>query len=99
MSSLEAVGALNRAESIALQPTQSGTDQVSFEQLFADGLDNLSGSLQSAETAFVAMAMNKPVSTHEVMLTMEKAKMELRLAVEIRNKLLEGYQEIMRMQV
>ena len=52
-----------------------------------------------ADTVLQDMALDKPVSTHEVMLVMQQAKSELRMAVEVRNKLLEGYQEIMRMQV
>jgi flagellar hook-basal body complex protein FliE len=34
-----------------------------------------------------------------VMLTMSKAKSDVRMLVEVRNKLLEGYQELLRMQV
>ncbi len=36
---------------------------------------------------------------HQVMIAAEKARIGLELMLEIRNKLVEGYQEIMRMQV
>lgn len=36
---------------------------------------------------------------HEVMISMEKADISLRLMVQMRNKAVEAYQEIMRMQV
>ncbi len=36
---------------------------------------------------------------HEVMISMEKADISMRLTVQMRNKVLEAYQEIMRMQV
>jgi len=36
---------------------------------------------------------------HQVMIATEKARIGLELMLEIRNKLVEGYQEIMRMQV
>lgn len=39
------------------------------------------------------------ISVHEVMLATEEAKMSLQLAVQVRNKLLEAYQELNRMQL
>lgn len=36
---------------------------------------------------------------HQVMLAAEKANLELQLAVQVRNKVIEAYQEIMRMQM
>lgn len=39
------------------------------------------------------------VSIHEVMLAGEEATMSLQLAVQVRNKLLEAYQEISRTQI
>lgn len=39
------------------------------------------------------------VDIHQVMLSTEEAKMSLQLAVQMRNKLLEAYQELSRMQL
>jgi len=36
---------------------------------------------------------------HDVLLSIEKAKLSFELGLQVRNRLLEGYQEIMRMQV
>lgn len=72
---------------------------VDFSSLIGSGLEQVNSSLKSAEIMLQDLALDKPVATHEVMLVMEKAKLELQLSVEVRNKLLEGYQELMRMQV
>ncbi|GLR70012.1 flagellar hook-basal body complex protein FliE [Agaribacter marinus] len=100
---IEAVSAINATEitpssdlfieQLNVAPTQN------FGQILTDGLQDISASLQRADQVLTDMALNKPISTHEVMIAMQEAKSELRLAVEVRNKLLEGYQEIMRMQV
>ena len=39
------------------------------------------------------------VEIHDIMLAAEKARLALDLTVSIRNKLVEAYQEIMRMQI
>jgi flagellar hook-basal body complex protein FliE len=38
-------------------------------------------------------------SVHDTMIAMEKADVSLRLTTKVRNKVVEAYQEIMRMQV
>ncbi|MEI6565930.1 MAG: flagellar hook-basal body complex protein FliE, partial [Verrucomicrobiota bacterium] len=39
------------------------------------------------------------VSLHQAMIAMEEASVSFQLMVEVRNRLLESYQELMRMQV
>lgn len=45
------------------------------------------------------LAAGKTDNIHHVMLSLEDAKLSLQLLVQVRNKLLEGYQDILRMQV
>lgn len=45
------------------------------------------------------LASGKTDNIHHVMLSLEDAKLSLQLLVQVRNKLLEGYQDILRMQV
>jgi flagellar hook-basal body complex protein FliE len=39
------------------------------------------------------------VSLHQAMIAMEEASVSFQLMVEVRNRLLESYQELMRMQI
>ncbi len=41
----------------------------------------------------------KDIPLHRVMITMQEAGVAFQLMVEVRNKLLDGYQELMRMQI
>ena len=41
----------------------------------------------------------KEIPLHQVMITMQEAGVAFQLMVEVRNKLLDGYQELMRMQI
>ena len=97
---VEAIGVVDaiqsslRSEVIATKPIQAD-----FESLIINKVDNINESLAAADKVLQDLALNKPVNAHDVMLAMQQAKSDLRMAVEVRNKLLEGYQEIMRMQV
>ena len=45
------------------------------------------------------MLSGENVPLHQVMIATEEASVSFQLMVEVRNKLLEAYQELMRMQV
>lgn len=42
---------------------------------------------------------NRPVDVDDLMISMEKASVAMQLTLQVRNKLLEGYQEIIRTQI
>ena len=45
------------------------------------------------------LAVGKPVNLHQVMVQLERAKLQLELMVQVRNKLLDAYQDLMKMQI
>ncbi len=52
-----------------------------------------------ADAAAAALADGRTDDVHAVMVAMEEANLALQLAIQVRNRLLEGYQELLRMQV
>lgn len=62
-------------------------------------MHNLNQVMHDADTGLRGLAVGEAVNLHEVMMTLEKAKLTFQLALSVRNKLLEGYQELMRMQL
>ena len=52
-----------------------------------------------ATQALQDLQSGQNVSLHQTMIAMEEASVSFQLMVEVRNRLLESYQEIMRMQV
>jgi flagellar hook-basal body complex protein FliE len=71
------------------------------------GFDNLLGGLVNevsqkqvaASDAITGMLSGKNVSLHQAMISMEEANVSFQMMVEVRNKLLDSYQELMRMQI
>nr|WP_321468778.1 flagellar hook-basal body complex protein FliE [uncultured Desulfobulbus sp.] len=86
---------------VPAQPTGSATTQV--ETSFGDILSNMvaktNGLQQQADQAIEQLHAGGEQSLHEAMLSMEKADISLRYMVQVRNKAIEAYQEVMRMQV
>jgi flagellar hook-basal body complex protein FliE len=70
-----------------------------FGQALNTAIEGLSQSQNAADDASVRMAAGEPVDLHEVMLARETASLQFQLAVQVRNKLVEAYQDVMRMQV
>lgn len=95
---IEAIGGLDalRASSLGKASAPVASD---FSALIGQGVQHLEGRLQAADAATQALASGKDIPVHEVMIAMEQARMELTFAVEVRNRLLESYQELARMQL
>jgi flagellar hook-basal body complex protein FliE len=51
------------------------------------------------DTMVEGMVRGEKIEVHEIMTAAEEAQLAFELMLEVRNKLLESYQEIMRMQV
>ncbi|MFZ7113237.1 MAG: flagellar hook-basal body complex protein FliE [Desulfatiglandales bacterium] len=69
---------------------------------FTDVLKNLTrqvdAQLKESDRMTQEFAVGKRADLHEIMIASEKANISFRLLLQIRNKLLEAYQEITRMQ-
>jgi len=71
-----------------------------FGQQLLDMLKDVNASQQDAQTKQEdLMTGRKPIEVHDVMISMEKASTTMQLTMAVRNKMLEAYQEIERLQV
>jgi len=75
------------------------TPRADFGSLVGPQLEGLNQVLLQSEAATVDFALGGGASIHEVMMSIEQARLSLQLAVEVRNKAVEAYQELMRMQL
>lgn len=78
------------------QPAAAGT---SFESTLGKFVGEVNGKQAAANDAVTGMMTGQNVSLHQAMISMEEASVSFQLMVEVRNKLLDSYQELMRMQV
>ena len=91
------VGGLGNAAS-ANGPTQSGATE--FAKLLKQGIDSVNESQNSAANLATAFERGVPgVELPQVMLEMQKANVSFRALTEVRNRLVNAYQEIMNMPI
>lgn len=70
-----------------------------FGELLKTAIADTNTQQIQADKAIENLQTGKSKNVHETMIAMEKADVSLRLLVQMRNKAVEAYQEIMRMQV
>lgn len=81
------------------KPAPTPEETKPFLTTLEDSLKKVNELQKEADTAIKDLSAGGPTSIHEVMLKLNKADVSLRLTMQIRNKVIEAYQEIMRMQV
>lgn len=72
---------------------------LSFTETLKTSLDEINSSQIKAENLTNSFIKGDDVDVAEVMLAGEEAKISLQYAVQVRNKLVEAYQEIIKMQL
>ena len=72
---------------------------MSFLDHLKEGLDSVNKLQQGADSMAMDLASGKSQNLHETMLAATQAELGFNLTVQIRNKILEAYQEVMRMPV
>ncbi len=70
-----------------------------FSDILKDSVEKVNLYQTQADTAIKEMVAGRTKNIHETMLTIERADTSLKLMMQVRNKILDAYREIMRMQV
>lgn len=74
-------------------------NSLNFGEILKSELEKVNDVQLNAEQATQDLLTGKATDIHQVMIATEEARLSLELAVQIRNKLVDAYQEISRMQI
>lgn len=80
-------------------PMTEAKGNESFSQFLSRSIDEVNDMLGAADKSARDLASGKSENLHDAMITMEKAETAFKLLVQVRNKVIDAYQEVMRMQV
>jgi flagellar hook-basal body complex protein FliE len=97
---LEAVQALAAHDEVA--PTVGAAVPPSgpaFGQRISEGLQALNEQLLASQVDLQRLATGEAENLHEIMVRLEESRISLQLMLQVRNRVLEAYQDVMRMQV
>ena len=87
----------------ASQPAATAIEAQAADSSFAGVLGNLVQDVNAKQNVAAQslrdLQSGQNVSLHQTMISIQEASVSFQLMVEVRNRLLESYQEIMRMQV
>jgi len=90
--SFNPVGGTERNKSIPRDPISD------FKNALSQSINELDKQMIEANQSTEEMLMGKK-DIHQAMIAMERAGISLRLMIQVRNKILAAYEEIMRMQL
>ncbi|MES2615671.1 MAG: flagellar hook-basal body complex protein FliE [Bdellovibrionota bacterium] len=87
------------AEVSGKEDKSTSAGKSEFLDLLEKGIKEVNTSALEAEKSSMDLASGKSSNIHETMLAVTKAELGFNMMVQMRNKVIEAYQEVMRMQV
>jgi len=88
-----------KLESIGSFSEKSSENNVSFSTFLNESLEKVNLLEKQSEEYNVKLVTGELDNIHEVMIAAQKADIALQLTMQIRNKVIDAYKEIMRMQI
>ncbi|MCU7934016.1 MAG: flagellar hook-basal body complex protein FliE [Candidatus Thiodiazotropha sp. (ex Dulcina madagascariensis)] len=77
----------------------SQTPNAEFIKWIKEGVNEINSKLINSEEELRKFAIGETQNLHQLMITLDKSKLNFELFMQVRNKMIEGYKEILRMQV
>jgi flagellar hook-basal body complex protein FliE len=77
-------------------PAKAGA--TGFADMVSQLVSGVEGSEQQANAAIEGM-LNKTADVHDAMIALQRSELSLQLVVQVRNKFVQAYQDIMRMPI
>jgi flagellar hook-basal body complex protein FliE len=90
-------GSMPRKAGPAFQ--QQGNGGVSFKDVMNGFLNDVNGLQQRADESIKKLASGEITDVHQVMTASEEAKVAFNMMMEIRNKVMDAYQEVLRIRL
>jgi flagellar hook-basal body complex protein FliE len=88
---------LSQPATVSLPP--AAAPAADFGAWLSQALGKVNHQLVQADQGMQRLAAGEAENLHQVMIALEEARIGMQLVVQVRNRLLEAYQEVLRMQV
>lgn len=99
VEAIGAMGAHDEVPGLPAVPRAPVSSDVPFSQLVAGGLRAVNEQLLAGQSDLQKLALGDVQNLHEVMVKLEESRISFQLLMQVRNRALEAYQDVMRMQI
>jgi flagellar hook-basal body complex protein FliE len=83
----------------ASTPTLDGSSGGAFQSAFADAVSKVESFQQNAQTSVDRFLSGEGEELHHVAIASQQAELSFQLFMQVRNKIVTAYQQVMQMQV
>lgn len=97
INNINLVSELNRG--LGLFETAHTEKTTSFQDMLSNAIKNVDSLEKASEDYSVKLASGQLDNIHEAMIAAQKADVSMQYMIQIRNKVLDAYREITRMQI
>jgi flagellar hook-basal body complex protein FliE len=98
MKDLEIRNVVSSPATPASRSPKSAKDPLTdFNQVLSSSVKDMNREMQRADQSIQDMSLGK-MDIHNAMIDVEKASLSFRLLMQVRNRMISAYEEIMRMQ-
>ncbi len=81
------------------QTAQTGAASASFGSLIGEGLAQMDAKVVHADRMVMQFALDENTPVHQVTIALEEARLAVEMTMQVRQRLLEGYRELMNLQL
>lgn len=81
------------AQTMSVQPS------ASFGQFVGDGVEQVNQALLASQGDVQSLALGNAQNLHQVMMRLEETRLSFELMMQVRSRVLEAYQDVMKMQI
>lgn len=99
IAALGKVRGLDALDELATPPAADAAEGSSFGSILKDSISQVQTLQKDADKAIESLATGGPTTLHDTMLALQKADLSFRLMMQVRNKIVEAYHEVLRMSV
>ena len=99
MNTIDGPNTITLMPSKAPDASAVSRNSAQFGDMLTTIMDKVNQSQIAGDEAIVKLESGEAKHLHEVMIAVEEADISLRMLVQMRNKALSAYEEIMRMQI
>ena len=93
-------GAMPAFGADALSPSASpNSASGAFGQMVSQGVNEVNQELLVSQTNLQQLAVGNVQNLHQIMIQLEESRLSFQLLLQVRNRLLEAYQDVMKMQI